>query len=171
MKKILIVTIVFFLTFTVKAQNEKKVYETDIFSIKYPVEWELTTETDNQALFYIKSPLDSDTDEFSENINLITQNLEGMKISLDFYVKENIKGIATIPNGKVLSNKREKRGNEEYHILVFKGRMNNLDLKIQQVYAIKNEVAYILTFTTTEEKYEQFEEIGTEILNSFKLKN
>lgn len=170
MKKRTLFTILGFLTFILSAQNKYETYSTDKFSIEYPLNWELSTVTGTQALFTISSPLESENDSFAENINLITQNLKGFEMTLDKYVKLNKEELSTIPDGEMFSSKRLKKGTQEYHLIVFKGRMSNLNLKVQQLYAIKEETAYILTFTATYETYEQYHKIGEDILNSFTLK-
>ena len=41
---------------------------------------------------------------------------------------------------------------------------------MRQLYSIQNEMGYVLTFTTLENEYEDLEEIGKEIIDTFKLK-
>lgn len=162
--------VVTFTSFTLQAQKEKKIYETDVFSIQYPTDWTLETETGTQAVFAIKGPLTSDADMFAENVNLITQNLKGMGVTLDQYVQFNESQLKTIPNAKMFSSERETRDGAQYHTLVFRGTMSNMELKVRQVYTLKNETAYVLTFTTLEKEFSQFEKVGSEIVKSFKVK-
>ena len=170
MRKLLLITIAAFLSFSVQAQKEKKIYESDIFSIQYPSNWSLDDVKGTQAIFVSKAPLTSDTDIFAENVNIITQNLKGMGVTLDQYVQFNESQLTSIPNGKMFSSERETRDGRQYHTLIFRGTMNNLDLKIRQVYAIKDEIAYVVTFTTLEDEFDQLKKVGAEILSSFKLK-
>lgn len=152
------------------AQEEIKIYEDKDYEIKYPSNWTLETETGTEATFAIKAPLSSDKDSFVENVNLITQDLKGMGITLDKYVKYNESQIKTISNGELFYSKKDTRDGREYHTLVFKGTINNLELKARQLYSVKNEMGYVLTFTTLENEYEDLEEIGKEIIDTFKLK-
>ena len=170
MKKLILITMVFFLAFTVKAQNENKTYETDDFSIQYPITWDLQTDMEAPAIFAVRAPATSDEDIFAENVNLITQNLKGYNMNLDQYIELNEGQIKTISNSQLFSSKRKKSDGGEYHVLEFKGSMSGMDLKVIQLYAIKNEIAYILTFTTMENEFEELRKIGTKILESFKLK-
>lgn len=170
MKKITTLLIVLLVGFSSYAQKESKIYETKDYEIKYPANWTLQTETGTQALFAIKAPLTSEKDIFAENVNLITQNLKGTGVTLDQYVEFNENQLKTIPNGKLFSSERQVRDGREYHTLVFKGTLSNLELKVRQLYSIKDETGYILTFTSLENEYEDLEEIGKEIIDTFKLK-
>lgn len=152
------------------AQTEKKIYDTENFSIKYPLSWNIGDTKGTQAMFVAKSPLTSKADLFAENVNLITQNLKGNNITLDQYVAFNESQLKTIPQGKIFLSKRETRNGKDYHILVFSGIMSQLDLKAIQVYAIKNEIAYVLTFTTKRNEFNEWKDIGFEIMKSFNLK-
>lgn len=170
MKNLLVVLAFLLLNSFINAQEEKKIYENDIFSIQYPTNWNLEETEGTQAQFIVKGPLTSDKDIFAENVNVITQDLKGMGVTLDQYVDFNKSQLTTIPNGEMLSSTRKNRDGNDYHTLIFKGTMNSYNLKIMQLYAIKNEVAYVLTFTVMEDEYAQFEKLGKQILNSFKLK-
>jgi hypothetical protein len=171
MKKLLIITILLLMTLSVQGQDVKKIYNTVDFSIQFPLNWKLVTQINPQAVFVITSPITSDDNKFAENVNLITQNLKGMDMDLETYINLNKEAIVTIPNAEIFESKKEKREGKEYHILIFKGNMDNMDLKVRQLYAIKNEVAYVLTFTVLEKEFTKHEKIGAEILDSFKLKN
>ena len=170
MRKILLLTVVASLSFTIDAQSEKKIFENDIFSIQYPTNWNIEDTAGTQAIFVAKAPLTSDSDIFAENVNIITQNLKGMGITLDQYVEFNEGQLGSIPNSKMFSSTRETRDGRQYHTLVFRGTMSGLDLKVIQVYAIKNEIAYVVTFTTVENEFDRLKKIGAEILKTFKLK-
>lgn len=107
---------------------------------------------------------------FSENVNLVIQNLKGKNIDLDAYIKLNKQELVKIPEGKLLVSERRKTNTSEYHVFVFTGNMNDLDIKAIQYYFLKNEMAYVLTFTTLVNEYEKYEKLAIEILDSFKLK-
>ena len=168
MKNTFIIVIVLILSTNLYSQTE--VYETDIFSIAYPVNWKLNTSIQG-ALFAITSPLVTKEDKFSENVNLIIQDLSGMNIHLDKYVTLSEKQLLLIPKGEISESKRVENKDYEYHKIVFKGFLENRNLKGKQVYIIRNEKAYVLTYTGVGNDYKLYEKYANEILNSFKLKN
>jgi serine/threonine-protein kinase len=168
MKNIFIILITFFLSTNLYSQIE--VYETDVYSIEYPANWKLNTSVQG-AIFAVTSPLVTKEDKFSENVNLIIQDLSGMNIDLDKYVSLSKKQLLLIPKGEVSESKRMKNGNYEYHKIVFKGFLENRNLKGKQIYIIRNEKAYVLTYTGIGDDYKRYVKYANEILNSFKLKN
>jgi len=170
MRKLLLVGFLTFLSFSTYAQSEKKIYETDDFTVQYPASWNLETKLDAPLVFVVKALPTSDEDTFAENVNLITQNLKGANLSLDNYVKLNRDQLATLSNSELISNLTDKRGARNYHTLIFSADINNMELKLIQLYTIKNEVAYILTFTSLRNEFSQLEEVGKQIIKSFKLK-
>ena len=168
MKNTFIIVITLLLSTNLYSQTE--VYETDVFSIEYPVNWKLNTSVQG-ALFAITSPLVTKEDKFSENVNLIIQDLSGMNIDLDKYVTLSKKQLLLIPKGEISESKRVKNKDYEYHKIAFKGFLENRNLKGKQMYIIRNEKAYVLTYTGVGNDYMLYEKYANEILNSFKLKN
>jgi hypothetical protein len=82
--------------------------------------------------------LESKTDLFRENINLIIQNLEGQKINdLNSYTELSEGQIKTaIENSTIIQSKRinvlDKKGeNNEYHQMIFTGTQGTFKLKFE----------------------------------------
>lgn len=159
-----------FLTLNLKSQNKTETYETEEYQIEYPIDWSLNFSKIGGMSFAVTSPLSSDEDKFSENINLIIQDLKGLNIDLNKYVSISKEQLSSLPQGNVLESKRKNIKGKEHHIIVFKGFLQEKKLKGKQLYFIKNEKAYVLTFTAMEKDYNLFIDVANKILNSFKLK-
>ena len=153
----------------IKETNWKTINEST-YSIQYPDNWELNTEKSMGTSFIIFSEQTSSEDKFRENINLIIQNLEGYNLNLDDYVaisEEQISKMVT--NGIIIDSKRLNTNNTEFQKIIFTGKQGLFQLKFVQYYFIKDEKAYVLTFTCEEIQYEKYIFITDQILDSFLL--
>jgi serine/threonine-protein kinase len=148
-----------------------KTLEENAYSIQYPPEWELDKNGQMNTHFVLFSPLVSHQDHFSENINLIIQDLSGLSIDLERYTEISEEQIKTlIDNSIILKNDRIKNNSEEYQRVLFTGDQGNFHLIFEQHYYVWDNKAYVLTFTCEESNYKDYQDIGERILNSFVIK-
>jgi hypothetical protein len=148
-----------------------KTINDNTYSIQYPDNWELNTEKSMGTSFILFTEQTSSEDKFRENINLIIQNLEGYNLNLDDYVaisEEQISKMVT--NGIIIESKRLNTNNTEFQKVIFTGKQGMFQLKFVQYYFIKDEKAYVLTFTCEEIQYEKYSIISDQILESFLFK-
>ena len=160
--------------FNVAIYGQEKNWKTisdEGYSIMYPDNWELDQSGQMGTSFSILSELDSEKDQFRENINLIIQDLSAYEIDLDEYVEISENQINTmISNSKIMLNKRVERDGYEYQHLIYTAKQGLLELKLEQYYWVINKSAYVLTFTCEEHNFKNYKKTGERILNSFKLK-
>jgi hypothetical protein len=118
----------------------------------------------------IFSPQESEQDNFRENINLLIQDFTGQNVTLDTYIQNTENQIKTmLPNSTLIENKRNKNENGEYQKLVYSGDQENFHLTFEQYVWVINEKAYLITFTSEQNKYADFKVIGEKIMNTFKI--
>jgi len=156
----------------IKEQENKNwgLFEGENFTIEYPIEWELNSSGLMGTTFILFSQLTSESDQFKENVNLMIQDLGGENISLNKYVEfsENqIKVLAT--DGVMITSKRERKNELEFHKLIYTSRQGIFELKYEQYCWIYNHKAYVLTFTSEINSFNDFKKIGEKILNSFEF--
>jgi serine/threonine-protein kinase len=164
---LLIPTILFSQTnnITLKTHADKE------FSIKYPSNWELNSEGKMTTSFILFAPLESAQDKFKENINLIIQDLSGYTIDLEAYTaisEQQLKNA--VVNFKLVESKQIKNEKDTYHHIIYEGEQAGFKLHFYQQYRVKNNKAYVLTFTAELQSVKRFSEVATKILNSFQLK-
>jgi hypothetical protein len=166
MKNTLIIFSLFFLT-SIFSQNEFKDLEKENYSISYPKSWNLDTSGQMNTEFLLFSE-STENDTFNENVNLLIQDLKGHNITtLESFTELSISQIKTmIKEGKVLENYNKKT----HHILIWSGYIGDNHLKFKQFFFVKNEKAYVLTFTTLINTFDKYHKTGNKILNSFTLK-
>jgi hypothetical protein len=150
--------------------NETKTLSTAKFSISYPATWELNESGQMGTTLILLSPRESPSDKFSDNVNLIVQDLTGYNLDLDGYTKISEEQIKTlITNSKVMENKKIAAP-VEHQKLVYTGDQGAFKLKFEQYYFVVGNSAYVLTFTAEQSNFDQLQTLGEAVLNSFSIK-
>ena len=138
------------------------------YSITYPSELRLDESGRNGTEFFLFTEITNAGDDFAESINLIIQDLKNMNIDLNKFVEiteGQVRGA-----GKLISSERiTTKGNQEYQKLVYELKMGDKVLKIFQYDFVKDEKAYILTFTSQSSEFDNYSEKMIKIMNTFKL--
>ena len=153
--------------------NDKIEWETftqNNFSIEYLSEWRLDTTSQKGASFFLFSERSSKEDKFSENINLVIQDLSGYDISMDQFVELSENQIKTlITNGKIVSSQRIKGEDLDYHRLSYTGTQGIFELMFVQHFWLVDNSAYVLTLTSEVDQYDNYKDVGNKMLNSFEI--
>ena len=148
------------------AAREWKVLESAEYRIQYPDDWSLDQGGLSGTKFILFSP-DTEGRGFRNNVNLIIQDLAGMNISLKKYVEiseSQVKQFITSAEILVSTTKDDR------HEIVYKGTQGEYFLKWKQYYWVKNEKAFVLTLTTTENSFDAAAGTANQIMNSFEIK-
>lgn len=153
---------------TSKNQSNWKTLTENNYTVKYPDNWELNQSGQLGTSFILFSPLSSEKDKFRENVNLLVQDLTGLNLDLDQYVKlslDQIKKVTTTPQS--IESNRINNNNVRYQKVIYTAKQGTFDLKIEQYYWVENDKAYVLALTCEKIQFEVFKAIGETILNSF----
>jgi hypothetical protein len=151
------------------------------YSLKYPQDWELQQSEDPKSgtavsttvryQFAVLSPLESTQDQFRENVNLVIEDLNGTKIDLDAYSRITETQLKSqMKNCKILENKKINRGAKQYYKTIWTWDYGMFPLKVEQYYWLLDGKAYILTFTSEQNKFAQFQAVGEKVLDTFTFK-
>ena len=151
-----------------KSTDEKNTIESKEYYMFYKSNLRLDESGKNGSTFCLYTKNTKTDDNFVENLNLIIQNLDGMNIDLDKFVTISDSQIKT--NGNLIESKRILCKHHEYQRYLFEGKMNNFDLKFLQYDFVKNNKAYVLTYTAKKEDFEIYLPQMEESMNSFTLK-
>ncbi len=148
-----------------------KTVEDSNYSIQYPASWELNQNGQMGTSFILFAPLESTDDLFRENVNLLIQDLTGYDLDLDKYTEITLDQIKMlITNSSLTESKRIQKGSEGFHYLIYKGDQGIFNLQFKQYFWVNNNKAFVLTFTSEQNKFATYEEVGKEILDSFTFK-
>lgn len=138
------------------------------YSIQYDSSFMLDESKRNGTEFYLFSKKIKPQPDFVANLNLMIQDLKGLNYDLDQFMALSEKQIKS--NGKILSSKRIKTTTTDYHILLFEVNFNGMDLKFLQYDYIKEDKAYVLTFSSKPNDFDANLKVFETVMKSFKLK-
>ena len=141
------------------------------FTVEYPSFWKIDSSGVAGTAVFISSNLESSTDYFKENLNVLIQDLHDQDIDLEKYRLISESQIETAFEGAILiqselvDSPRGDRYELEYTV-----RVNDRDMHVTSYCYILNGKAYLITFTAEETSFEAFSKIRLLMLNSFKFK-
>ncbi|MBO9613036.1 MAG: hypothetical protein J7619_10095 [Dyadobacter sp.] len=152
-------------------RDDFKGFSRSDFTISYPSDWRVDTSgTMNTKVFFF-SPLEGPEDKFSDNLNVMIQNLAGHQIDIQKYKEISEQQIkAMFSDGKLLESKvMNSNGREEYR-LSYEFSQGTFKLKVLAVCFIKNDMAYLATFTSEVSKFEGYRETAEKMLGALSMK-
>lgn len=151
---------------------EWKFLKEDKFEVKYPSDWKLDKSSLLGSTFVLFGQLSDKKDRFRENINLMVQDFGGQDVKLDQYVEISEKEVDyLITKGKIILSETIRDGKTEYHKIIYTGEQGIFKLKFEQYFWVIDNEAYVLTLTCEENQFDEYQKLGEEILNSFKIKS
>lgn len=170
--KLILASILLLLTHFCFSQTDttKTSFSKENFKIQYPKTWRIDTSRIMGTEFFIFSPLENENDKFSENVNGIIQDLRGQNIDLEKYKQITDKQLADMATDcKVFESAIIKTDTTEYFKTTYAMTQGKFRLKITSICLIKNDKAYLTTFSSEFDKYDSYKIIGEDILESFNL--
>lgn len=115
------------------------------FAVYYPADWEGDTSQDETVLV-VKAPT-TGTDEFIENFNIIVTE-EAAGFTLSGYVDANLTTLENaIPEFTLFDEAPSGLGGVDAEILYYGGTFDGVEVEFLQVFAIYEDLAYIITYT------------------------
>lgn len=145
-----------------------KTINNDTFSIQFPPDWTLEETITYGTRFILFAPQQDEENDFSENLNLVLENLNGRYVTLNAYMDNTETQLEEyITDLKMLEDKRVTIGNDEYHQLVYRGTSGKKKLIFEQRFWVRSKFAYVLTFTTQESTYNPYRKTADEIMDTF----
>lgn len=176
MKKNLILLLLLSTSF-VQAQTTIKdsinTYTAKDFRLQYPSQWKLDTSGLMGSTCFIYAPADNAQDKFRENINVVIQDLTGSGIDLEQYKDISEKQLpAMFPDSKLEESAILNANTAQpYYRVRYSFSKNGVDIHISTICFIRNEKAYLVTFSTELARLEQYKKAGEAMLKSFSLIN
>jgi len=155
------------------SQENMNKYTESKYEISYPENW--IKQQKGKAIFFL-APKENEKDLFQENVNTIVQDLSSQPMTLEEYTnltKTQITqalGSSAIVSVKDLNFAGQKAKEMVYTMPKNPMQGRNLNLKLRQVWFIKSNNAYLLTYTAQNSEYDNYLETAKGIFDSFKLK-
>ncbi|PLB21010.1 hypothetical protein [Mariniflexile rhizosphaerae] len=165
MRLLLLLLLLLLLSTLSCSQGTNTKYETDDFSVSYPVDYEFQKAPQKGVDFIIIAKKNNE-DSFAENINLVKRNIPNTSFN-DF---ANISEKEIQDFGKIIESKRFKVNDKDCLRVVFTATQQNIELTVIQHYYLDSKKAYVLTFTSETEDYEKYYKEMNSIMRNFKIK-
>jgi hypothetical protein len=146
--------------------NEWKTLESTEYSIIYPDDWSLDESGMSGTKLILFCPV-IQGQAFRNNVNLIVQDLSGMGINLDKYIEISVGQIKQYITAAEIHYSQTKNSRHE---IIYSGKNGELSLKWRQYYWVKDEKAYVLTFTADANSYEGQMKLVNKMMDSFTIK-
>ena len=150
---------------------EPQILDMDSYKINYPSNWRVKNGCAD-ANCSLLSPPDTvggtSYDRFVENINIVYNKLSSSSYTVDKYADYSVSYLPKVVAGfKVIERKKLK---SNVIRLTYKGEKNGFEQTWRQYYHVKAGKVYIITFAAETSKYEYFQPLVEEYLNSFIIK-
>jgi hypothetical protein len=158
---------IMFSAFLSKAQS-LAVFKTNNYTFSYPQSWTIDTSRTMGIDVFVLSQVDTITDKFRENVNVLSSNVEGQHVTLDTVVKVSLNQIKGMMNDlQIIESKIYERDGTTYHKIDFMATQGIFKLRCVQYYLVTKKFVYTVTLTAEVDKYEKYKEVGTKVLDSF----
>ena len=150
--------------------NDMINFANDDFKFQYPESWEIDTTKAWGPEVIVTSPLENEADIFSENVNILIQNLAGQDINLEKYKQITEQQIMTLAtDGKIIESAIVISDKGESFRITYSMTQGIFKLIITSLCIIHHDQAYLVTFSAEIDHFDQYKIISEQILNSFTL--
>ena len=134
-------------------------------AVTQPEDWSVQVEDDflNPGIIFL-SPPENDADDFQEKVKLSIENLS-LPLSLNEYTEQAVKEI-TNSNLLIEPPKPITLAHREGRKVIYQGQDNKKRL---EVWMLKNQKAYIVTYTAESDKFQKFFPQAEKIIQSLEV--
>jgi serine/threonine-protein kinase len=138
--------------------------------INYPSGWAKGEQLMGAVVTFL-SPKESATDIFQENLNVVVQDLSLHPMTLEEYTELSVGQLRRlITDLNIVDSSATTLAGSPAHKVICTGRQGIYDLKWMVVWTIKNNKAYVITYTAEVGKYSDFLDTANEMISSFEIK-
>ena len=137
------------------------------FRIDYPQDWSKQERNDFFAtgvIFF--SPLVDDADRFKEKVSLLVENIPN-NMSLEAYTDQSLAEIRKLSDPDIKKAQKITLGSNEARQIVYRGEENGQPVRRMQVWSVKGDRAYVLTYTATPQDYDLYLPMVEKTIESF----
>ena len=154
--------------------NSLESYNNTVYgiSIKYPPTWKKAVTPDRITgnLVQFISPKEGNADTYSENLNLIVQDSPETHKELEQFTKYYLDEVKqSTSNIKIIEEGKRKLANRPAYQVIYTFEEDGMNIKRLQVWMVKNNQAYIITYTADVAKYAEYFPTAQTMINSLEI--
>ena len=154
-----------------ESKKEKLIkFSRNEFEISVPETWVDATESNPNVQFVMVAPPDSNTDQFTENVTIVIQEIDKSTSIKNFLATTEEQLKTYLPDYVMIKKDIVKKNGVDCLQMEYQATQNGAELRYIQESYLKNGVATIVTFTVEQVIYDTYVSTAKEIFNSFKLK-
>ncbi|MDD4013385.1 MAG: PsbP-related protein [Candidatus Omnitrophica bacterium] len=170
MKKLYFILILLLISVQVCFAGGVKTYKSPYFNytIKYPDDWYTKNAS---GIIFLMSPVTSDSDDFSENINIIVQDIGKYKMNLKQYADYNYNLFPQhVPSFRLIDRGYTKvSGFEAYYMVYEKIDPDGRKVKHKVYTVLIGSIVYDITFSADKSEYDNYLPQAEQIIHSIKF--
>ena len=137
---------------------------------KYAYGWDVNEDAEGIVVAFM-SPAESGSDRFRESVNLVMNDLSGQEMTLDIYKDIAVEQImGTLENVELVEAESTMLDGNPAFRLVYTADGTYGRLQFMQVMAIKDDISYILTYTSEPENAALYRDKVDNMLDSFRIR-
>ncbi|MCX6742050.1 MAG: PsbP-related protein [Candidatus Pacearchaeota archaeon] len=147
-------------------------YDNSAYGIRitYPSNWEKEEKSTGMVIVEFFSPKESVSDAITENLNVVIEDLSAQPMTLNEYTNLSIKNIKLyFTDVNMIDSSATTLGGNSAHKVVYTANMGQYNGKFMQVYTIRNNKAYVITYTAQPSTYSYYLDIINQMINSFEI--
>ena len=116
------------------------------------------------------APRENVSDIFQENVNIIVEDLSDQPMTLDEYTELSVQQLEqSVTDLNILDSSPFTLTDIPGHKVVYTGKQGQYDLKWMQVWTVKNDKAYVISYTAETDTYSAFLGTAQEMIDSFEI--
>ncbi len=137
------------------------------FKINYPEVWSQQNRDDFFATGVVfSSPLEDESDRFKETVSVLVENLSS-DISLAQYTVQSISEIKKLSDPNVSKAQIINLGDLEGRQVIYSGEENGKRVRRMQTWSVKDNQAYVITYTALPESFKSYLAPVEKMIESF----
>ena len=140
------------------------------FELSFPSGWVDATESNPNVNFVVVAPPDDKTDQFTENVSIVIQQLPDTVDVKGFMKISEDQMLQYFPNHVMIDKRIIKKNGVDCIKLEYQLEQNNKDMRYLQEGYITKGKAYIVTFTAEQIIFKEYRKTAQRILDSFKIR-
>ena len=138
-------------------------------TINYPSDWEVNEDQLDIVVVFL-SPLENEDDRYQEKVNLVVMDLTSEPMTLQEFTQISQQEInLIITDAKINSLTDIVISGEPAKKIDYQGKQEQKDYHWRQVWLIKNDHVYLLTYSAVDADYEKYLPLVQEIFDSLQI--
>lgn len=141
------------------------------FSIEYPRDWAYSPNREGVKVIFF-SPIESDFDVFTENVNIVVQDISSKPMNVEQYSERVVRQIRAVfgDHIEIIESMPTYFANRQGYRMVFQVKGDPQSMRMLMVWTVDGDWAYQLTYTAQPDTYTYYMEDVQKMMDSFRIR-